>query len=232
MWSTWYVHILLFHHQQIHLQTSEYNSVHLEILIIGFSGSIWHNKIVKTISLLLCFSNLNLIFSFWVSFLGQITAAHVICICLRGNICSYVWINNVPEPLPAAGVAALSPQVPACGHPHTAHYFLPGFWRKDLLVRLAWLRSHSFSQKSDDIHVLFARSSWKCLFEQKILSVKSCLQHRARWALLLLPNAPKEMGGWKGKGNLCLFGVCAAGLRERPGEKEILKLMRSWASIW
>jgi len=36
----------------------------------------------------------------------------------------------------------------------------------------AWLRSHSFSQKSSDIHVLFPGSSWECLFEQKILSVQ------------------------------------------------------------
>lgn len=49
---------------------------------------------------------------------------------------------------------------------------LAGFLRKDPLVRLVWLRSHSFSQKSNDIHVLFPRSSWKCLFEQKILSVQ------------------------------------------------------------
>lgn len=109
-------------------------------------------------------------------------------------------------------------QVPACGLPHIPCYFLPGFLRKDLLVRWVWLRSHSFSQKSNDIHVLFPRSSWKCLFEQKRLSVQK-LPPAQGWLGGIAAIKCSQEGRVEGKGHCCLFGVCAAGLRERLGGK-------------
>lgn len=147
---------------------------------------------------------------------------------MRGNICSYVWINNVPEPLAPAGAAALSPQVPACGHPHIACYFLPGFLRKDLLVRWKLGLDHTASARKAVIFMFCSPGpAGNACLNRKYCLYKSCLQHRVGWELLLLSNAHKEMEEWEGKGHCCLFGVCAAGLRERPWEKEILKLMRS-----
>lgn len=78
-----------------------------------------------------------------------------------------------------------------------------------------WLRSHSFSQKSNDIHVLFPGSSWECLFEQKILSVQK-LPPAWRWpgAIAVIKCSQGE-GRVGGKETRCLLvgdwqGVCAA----------------------
>lgn len=151
------------------------------------------------------------------------------CIYVRGNFCSYVWIKNIPEPVPRAGEAALSPQVPACGHPHIACSFLLAFWGKTHWSDWFGLDHTASARKAMIFMFCSPGAAGNACLNRKYCLYKSCLQHRAGWEWLLLSNAHKERGG---KGAvLPVWCLCCWAEGEAWG-KEILKLMRSWACIW
>lgn len=87
----------------------------------------------------------------------------------------YCVSTDIPEPLSSAGTAAVSHRV-LDWRPVDAYTLLvtsSQLCKERPIGQIkAWLRSHNFSQKSDDIHVPLPGSSWECLFEQKILSVQ------------------------------------------------------------
>lgn len=122
---------------------------------------------------------------------------------------------DIPEPLSSAGTAAVSHRV-LDWRPVDAYTLLvtsSQLCKERPIGQIkVWLRSHNFSQKSDDIHVPLPGSSWECLFEQKILSVQKPPPAWAGWELLKLSNACSKRGGGRRRGMLPAFGW-PAGIR-------------------
>lgn len=125
--------------------------------------------------------------------------------CFRGKVCSHVWINAVHAASWApstAGTAALSHQVPACGHPHVACFF-PGFLRKDRLVRLKLGEDHIASARKAMIFMFCSPgAAGNACLNRKYCLYKSRLQHGVGRELLLRSNARKAR--WGGRCCLCL----------------------------